>query len=256
MLPYVSLVFAWDPTAGVHATWHFIATLRRHHAALSAAIVPYQVIVVEWCREPVAGGIGQAVRAALPGLAGHLVVYQVDSAYHEAFNQNPSLRFPEFIARNAGIRRATGSYVLAADVDAPLTDDVVELLAHRALSPMLLYQVRGGLLLDRFSWHRLRGFNEVYRVNTAAASPSFTLRARAAGVQPVALGRPIARSEAVLPWERVSWRNPPEWGLGGALELKRGAGDYRLAYDASAVPPLVALGSLSREAALTRSGRT
>ena len=212
--------------------------------------------MVEWCREPVGRGICQAVRAALPSLADHLVVYEVDAAYHEAFSQNPRLGFPEFIARNAGIRRARGSYLLAADVDAPLTADVVELLAHRALSPMLLYHVRGGMLLDRFSWHRLRGFNEVYRVSTAAAAPSFTLHARAAGVQPIALGAPIARDVAALPWERVSWRNPPGWGLGRALVMKRGAGDYRLVYDASAVPPLVSLASLSREAAMTRSGGT
>ena len=54
---------------------------------------------------------------------------------------------------------------------------------------MLLYRTAGAaaadvLLLDRFSWHQLRGFNEIDRVGTEEIGANFCAHARAAEIRP------------------------------------------------------------------------
>jgi hypothetical protein len=130
--------------------------------------------------------------------------YIVDPRYHDAYSLNPRLQFLEFIAKNIGILRSRGELILTTNTDVYLGQRVVELIAERSLEPGTLYRatridVRLGsdlthldwnlfedsrnwvavntitpplytnasgdfLLLDRASYCRVRGFNEVYRV--------------------------------------------------------------------------------------------
>jgi hypothetical protein len=120
------------------------------------------------------------------------------------------------------------------------------------------------LLLDRNSWHQLRGFNEVYRVARAGIDHNFLVKAHGCGYRIVDLGSPvyhvnhpgsyrISRSviqgaAAEATWGKRGWHsrnvvydNPETWGLGGAPERDIAGGARYLDFDWNAVPPAVDL---------------
>ena len=146
----------------------------------------------------------------------------MDERYHAAFSQNPQLELHEFIAKNVGIRRAAGSYILTTSTDTYLSGDIVNLIARRMLRPMTVYRATrvdlqlhldrtnvnesalsdprnwatvnvlkppfltdasgDFLLLDRFSFCALRGFNEVFRVARIHVDANFCYHAAAHGM--------------------------------------------------------------------------
>ncbi len=182
----------------------------------------YELVFVEW--RPVRGRrlLADLLRQHVPQVASRLTTYEVDERYHDAFSQNQRLQFHEFIAKNVGIRRAAGSYVLATNTDIYLSRSVVHLIARQTLRPMVLYRatrvdLKQGLdttnldedvlgdprnhtvvnhltppfftnasgdflLLDRFSFHALRGFNEVFRVAKMLIDANFCYQATEQGL--------------------------------------------------------------------------
>src|SRR6187401_568720 len=64
----------------------------------------------------------------------------VDLAYHDALSLNPRLQFQEFIAKNVGIRRARGSFLLTTNTDIFLSRGVIARLASRSLERGILYR--------------------------------------------------------------------------------------------------------------------
>jgi hypothetical protein len=304
--PYLTIVLTGrNDNFGGDFNRRLVDALDYNDRQLTAAAVPYEVVFVEW--RPIAGTplLADHLRRRLPHLDDRLVTIAVDTRYHDAFTQNPRLQFHEFIAKNVGIRRAVGSYILSTNTDIYLSDEIVSLCAQRVLRPMTLYRatrvdLKPGidtghldasaladpanhlivntlsppdftngagdfLLLDRFSWHQLRGFNEVYRVAKIFIDANFCLRAAAAGLRPVDTEahvyhvgagtfnaqRGSYRSRpAAAPWggpwhKRVLYENPTNWGLGDAPAEPRGPRDIRLAFSDAAVPPLVSLGRIT-----------
>src|SRR4029453_1533210 len=79
------------------------SALSYNHRLLSVAGVAYELVFVEW--RPGRGRLrlGDFIREELPGIPSHLVTYEGDERYHDAFSQNPRLQFHEFIAKNVGI---------------------------------------------------------------------------------------------------------------------------------------------------------
>jgi hypothetical protein len=242
--------------------------------------------------------------------------YVVDPAYHDALSLNPRLQFQEFIAKNVGIRRARGRHVLTTNTDIYLGRGVIERLAARSLEDGILYRaarcdlksfsdVSGVdwdvledernydiinvirpplftnasgdfLLLDRDSYHRLRGFNEVYRVAKIHIDGNFCLKAHASGVPLVDIGFPVyhvgrgtlhaqvglyRRQPEAAPWGDIRWKsdviyvNGPEWGLGHAPERSLATGVAYLEFDWAVVGRMVALSRVVLPAASSeRSG--
>jgi hypothetical protein len=151
-----------------------------------------------------------------------LVSFVADLEYHEAYSLNPKLQFQEFIAKNIGIRRCRGEYILTTNTDIYLSRKVLDVLEARALEPGVLYRCAridlksnfdfeqmdwsvledernydtvneivppcytnasgDFLLLDRDSCQRIRGFNEVYRVAKVHMDSNFCLKAYSAGL--------------------------------------------------------------------------
>jgi hypothetical protein len=233
----------------------------------------------------------------------------VDDRYHAAFSQNPRLQFHEFIAKNVGIRRANGSYILSTNTDVYLGREVVAMFARRVLRPMVLYRatrvdLKSGLdrsdldelvlgdprnhvmvntlkpptfsnaagdflALDRFSWHALHGFNEVYRAAKLHIDANFCFHARASGVLVLNTGASVyhvgegtfqaqrakyGRLQAEAPWgdqwhKAVLYDNPLNWGLGGAPVVERTARHFKIEFDETVLPPLVSLRGISGIAA-------
>jgi hypothetical protein len=300
--PYISMVITGrHDNFGGDFNERLFAAVAYNHRLLAGYGVSYELVFVEW--RPVRGRtlLANLLRQHVPEIASRLSVYEVDERYHDAFSQNPRLQFHEFIAKNVGIRRAAGRYVLATNTDIYLGREVANLLAGQTLRPMVLYRatrvdLKSGLdttnldenvlsdwrnhaminpirppfftnasgdflLLDRDSFHAVRGFNEVFRAAKLLIDANFCYHASAHGLLLVDTGlhvyhfgegtyhRQRAAYEhrpAEAPWgdhwrKEVLYENPLSWGLGDAPMVPCGPGHFCLEFDDRAVPPLVAL---------------
>ena len=308
-IPYISIVLTGrNDNNGDDFNERLFAATSYNHRLLAAAGVDYELVFVEWRPVPERELIGDLLRKEFPEIAPRLTTYEVDERYHAAFSQNPQLELHEFIAKNVGIRRAAGSYILTTSTDTYLSGDIVNLIARRMLRPMTVYRATrvdlqlhldrtnvnesalsdprnwatvnvlkppfltdasgDFLLLDRFSFCALRGFNEVFRVARIHVDANFCYHAAAHGMALVDTrmhvfhfeeGRFAAqRSASQLPQDAAPWGadrykqilydNPASWGLGDAPLERRGANHVRLEYDHRATPPLVALQRIKNHA--------
>jgi hypothetical protein len=228
----------------------------------------------------------------------------VASQYQAAMTQNPRVPYLEYVAKNVGIRRAAAPFVLVTNADILVGREIVDAIADRRLQPGTMYraprcdiklgvdqiglqwsaledranQVRqpdlkpplfssaaGDFLLsDRDTFHRLRGFNEVYRAARAGIDTNFMVKVHGAGIPIVEIGGSVYHVDHVgslrvskalhrdnrsdSPWgdldwhsEHVTYNNSEGWGLGLAPSRQRPDGIEFLDFDWKAVPPLVEL---------------
>lgn len=231
--PYLSVVVTGrNDDLGGDFNGRFFRALRFNHAALAEAGVPHEFVFVEWA--PLSGKplLAHLVAEEFPELAGdRLVSYVVDPAYHDAVSLNPRLKFQEFIAKNVGVRRSRGQFVLTTNTDIYLGRASVMVLARQALLPRTLYRTvridlashtdvshltwdvledtrnqevvneikppcytnASGdfLLLDRDAWRGVRGFNEIYRVAKIHLDGNFCFKCHSAGLDLVDLQAPV-----------------------------------------------------------------
>jgi len=227
--PYLSIVLAGrNDDFGGDFTGRLFRALEFNHRELAARGVPHEIVFCEWA--PIEGRpwMGELLADRFPDLVPDtLVSYVADRAYHDAYSQNPRLQFQEFIAKNVGIRRCRGDYVLTTNVGVYLGRGLLDALERRELSPGILYRARridlkeaiGGqdlafdvledprnhdsvnaltpplysnasgdfFLLDRASYTALRGFNEVSRVARVHVDFMFCLKAYSSGLPLVPL---------------------------------------------------------------------
>jgi len=306
--PYLSIVVTGrNDDFGGDFNGRFFRALAFNHDVLARAGVSYELVFVEW--RPIAGApyLASVLEREFPHLGpSRLRSYVVDPTYHDALSLNPRLQFQEFIAKNVGVRRARGHFVLTTNTDVYLSRCVLGCLAPRSLDTGVLYRAArcdlkshsdvsrldwdqledernydiinairpplftnasgDFLLLDRASYHRLRGFNEVYRVAKIHIDGNFCLKAYASAVPLVDIGWPVYhvgrgtfRALAGLyrsqpgsaPWGDRRWKsaviyeNGPEWGLGGAPERQLNACTSFIDFSWNAIGPIVDLSRVS-----------
>jgi hypothetical protein len=291
----------------------FFGALSFNHERLRAAGISHEFVFVEW--RPIAGKpyLATVLGETFPELSdSELHSYVVDAAYHDALSLNPRIQFQEFIAKNVGIRRARGQFVLTTNTDIYLGRGVLDFLTARSLSARVLYRAprhdlrwdgdaasidwevlhdernweevnhiqppwftnASGdfLLLDRDTYHDLRGFNEVYRNAKIHMDGNFCVKAHASGVSLVNIGSPVFHvgrgtlhaqrdsyrdRPADAPWGDIRWNstvlymNGPEWGLGDAPERSLDRCVTYLDFDWRAVGPMVQLKRVVSPAAST-----
>jgi hypothetical protein len=209
----------------------FFTALRFNHQRLAERDVPFEVVLVEWNPVPDRPTLSEVVARECPSLGSVLRRVVVAPEYHVAFTQNPRIPYLEYLAKNVGIRRAAGAFVLASNTDILLGHHVVDVIASRRLRPGVVYraarydiklgadQLRIGwdalenpanhirrptlsppfyaggsgdfALADRDTFHVLRGYNEIYRAGRHGVDHNFLVKAHGAGVPIEDIGGPV-----------------------------------------------------------------
>ena len=284
----------------------FFRSLRFNHQQLLSRGVAHELVFVEWAPPRGASLIRDQIFAAVPELDPALCTwYVVDPLYQETLSLNPRLEYLEFPAKNVGVRRASGRFVLTSNCDVFFGRQIFDALAGDTLEPRVLYRApRHDLtlaaerrlidwtvledprnlagpahilkppymgsatgdfvLLDRESFHGIRGFNEVYRVARIGIDRNVLVKALSSGLRIADIGGPVyhenhagsyrlnpkayAGRETEAPWGDRRWHsggvsyvNPPTWGLSEAPVREIGDRVWYLDFSWTAVPPLVDL---------------
>jgi hypothetical protein len=284
----------------------FFRSLQFNHEQLTARGITHEVVFVEWAPPADNPLLFEQVATGMPRLDRRVCSwYVVDPAYQPALSLNPRLEYLEFLAKNVGVRRALGRFVLTSNCDVFLGRRILEALERQALEPRVLYRaprhdlnlpedldaVDWGVLedpanlagpahrlkppymgsatgdfalLDRESFHEIRGFNEVYRVARIGIDRNLLVKVLSSGFEIADIGGPVyhqnhegsyrlnprayAGREAEAPWGDRRWHsggvsyvNPPAWGLERAPSRKASGGVVHLDFSWDAVPPLVDL---------------
>lgn len=103
--------------------------------------LPAELILVDW--NPVAGRPGLAAVLQLPENCPHLTarVITVPTALHQRIKYGEKLPFFQMIAKNAGLRRARGRFVLATNIDIIFSDELMAFIGRQQLDPAKQYRV-------------------------------------------------------------------------------------------------------------------
>ena len=147
---------------GIDFRTRFLRTLAFNHRELAQRGVSFEIVFVEWAPEPGRPLLIDIVLDTLPALRGSDTFrgIVVDRRYQEALSLNPRLEYLEFLAKNVGIRRSAGAYVLATNCDVFFGRRVLDVLEQGALEPRVLYRAaRHDLKMDvdtsRVDWAML-----------------------------------------------------------------------------------------------------
>jgi|GEM_PF-818539 len=115
--------------------------------------LPAELIIVDW--NPVANRPGLAAVLDLPTDVKYLRarVITVPNAFHQRLKYSQQLPLFQMIAKNVGIRRAKGQFVLATNIDIIFADELMRFIGKRKLDANRLYRVdrydiRSGLTKD------------------------------------------------------------------------------------------------------------
>jgi hypothetical protein len=284
----------------------FFRTLQFNHEQLTARAIPHEVVFVEWAPPAERSLLFDETVKAVPNVNRDVFSwYVVDRAYQSALSLNPRLEYLEFLAKNVGIRRARGQYILTSNCDVYLGRRVLDAFEQGTLAARVLYRaprhdlnLPEGLhdmtwamledprnlagpahvlkrpymgsgtgdfvLLDRDSFHEIRGFNEIYRVARIGIDRNVIVKALASGMEIRDIGGPVYHEnhegsyrlnpkayegrETEAPWgdrrwhsSGVSYFNPPTWGLAKAPVRPMAQGCFYIDFSWDAVPQLVDL---------------
>lgn len=128
---------------GGNFTRRLLMAAQHNVNALRRAGVSFEYLWVEW--NPVADRPLLAER--LVNELAHCRAFVAGAEVHRAYCDNPRMPIMEFFAKNAGVRRAAGEFILTTNADILLGDDVIEFLAKGNLRREVLYRaVRRDLL--------------------------------------------------------------------------------------------------------------
>lgn len=103
--------------------------------------LPAEIILVDW--NPVPDRPGLAAVLTLPPGSTYCTarVITVPTALHARIKYGEKLPFLQMIAKNAGIRRARGRFVLATNIDIIFSDELMAFIGRQRLDPQRQYRV-------------------------------------------------------------------------------------------------------------------
>ena len=268
-----------------------------NHEQLAARGVPHEILLVESTGHGTDPSSVDWVDRIVPnGRDGIVTQFAIDPRYDDASPMCATRNGGEFILNNVGIRRARGSFVLCLGPGICLGRRVLDKIGGARIESGVLYRaprvdVRQDnwrdsqgcdafeeprrvighfgladaadfILLDRASFHELRGFAELYTLNGRPMGQELVTRASANGWPTESFGAPVYRafdaSSDTPGWRtverapgsrsRVAYLNPDSWGLAAAPERRLGPHRIWLDFDWSAVARLVDFSRVSQMA--------
>ncbi len=139
--PYISLVVAarnddhgGNMLARMQAMLDSWIGQAEHHGLLS------EIVVVEWNPPADRPRLKDLLRWAPQPEYCHVRFIEVPPQVHARF-QNASIPLHQMIAKNVGIRRAFGEFVLATNLDIIFSADLMRFLAERRLEKSVMYRI-------------------------------------------------------------------------------------------------------------------
>ncbi len=102
--------------------------------------VPTELVMVEWNPPPGRAPLAQALNWSARNLFCDVRVIEVPAALHEKFRHGRALPLYQMIAKNVGIRRARGEFILATNIDILFSDELFQILAARDLEKGRMYR--------------------------------------------------------------------------------------------------------------------
>jgi hypothetical protein len=100
----------------------------------------YEVVVVEWNPPADAGRIRDVIEVPASA-SGRVRFFEVGERLHHGVQPEETMPFCEYIAKNAGIRRARGDWILASTPDVIFNEDLVRYLARARLLENAFYRI-------------------------------------------------------------------------------------------------------------------
>ena len=140
--PVVSLVLTGrNDGYGGDFIARFFRSLRFNHQQLVSRGVAHELVFVEWAPPNDARLIRDQIFDAIPELDPAVCSwYVVDPQYQEMLSLNAKLVYLEFPAKNVGIRRARGRFVLTSNCDVFFSRRIFDVLAEDSLESRVLYR--------------------------------------------------------------------------------------------------------------------
>ncbi len=140
--PYLSVVVA------ARNDNHGGDMLRRMQACLDSWItqaarygLPSEIVVVEWNPPEGRPPLRQYLRWPAGDGSCPVRFVEVSRELHQAIPNAPAIPLHQMIAKNVGIRRAAGEFVLATNLDIIFSAELMRFLAERRLDPQALYRM-------------------------------------------------------------------------------------------------------------------
>jgi len=103
--------------------------------------VPAELVLVEWNPPPDRPGLAEALDWSARGSFCEVRIVPVPAGIHRRLRHSNVLPLYQMIAKNVGIRRARGGFILATNIDILFSDELFRLIAERRLRPDRMYRV-------------------------------------------------------------------------------------------------------------------
>jgi hypothetical protein len=100
-----------------------------------------ELILVEWNPPPDRPKLAKALRWPSDTGPCHVRIIEVPPELHQRYRHAAALPLYQMIAKNVGIRRARGEFIVATNIDVVFSDELVEFLAQRKLRTGHIYRI-------------------------------------------------------------------------------------------------------------------
>ena len=140
--PFVSVVLTGrNDGYGGDFTARFFRSLRFNLQQFLAHGITHELVFVEWAPPRERPLLIDRIFDEVPELSPDCCAwYVVNPLYHQAMSLNQRLEYLEFPAKNVGIRRARGEFILTSNCDVFFGRHIIDVLARRSLEPRVLYR--------------------------------------------------------------------------------------------------------------------
>jgi len=198
-----------------------------------------ELILVDW--NPVSDRPGLSAVLSLPEKTSYLdaKVVTVPTFLHNRLKYSENLNLFQMIAKNVGIRRANGDYILATNIDIIFSDELINFISKKNLNTKNVYRVdrfdiRSGLAINMSLDEALKyAWSNIIRINTRFAtsdlkSHMYSPQESLQHFRPDSAFIDKLPKELTLIQEQDTWKIRPENKADISKVFCNGCGDFTL----------------------------